>query len=281
MAEWRAEDHPRDVDGRFDDPERSPPEVVLPTPVPGVLDDDEREKVEDTFGVDSEQVTRDHVISHALAAISSVGTDDIVFFGGTALSRTHLTDLRLSEDIDLMAFGDRSAIADKIESALTRQLRRSFGTVTFTPRLKNTRHPDPSVMQVGDVRVQIQLLSSEGYPPWPTEVVDIEQRYSDAPPARLRVLTPAAFVASKLSSWSDRKAPRDLYDLWALAEAGYIDATASEVFRRWGPYTSASKVSFTRLPSAAEWSASLEHQCLPVVTPQEAADRVRDALQDL
>lgn len=26
-------------------------------------------------------------------------TDDIVFFGGTALSRTHLADARLSEDI--------------------------------------------------------------------------------------------------------------------------------------------------------------------------------------
>ncbi len=250
-------------------------------PVPGVLDDGEREQIEVTFGVDSEQVARDHVISHALAAISSVSTDDIVFFGGTALSRTHLTKLRLSEDIDLIALGDRSAIADEIEEAVTRQLRRSFGIVTFTPRLRETRHPHPSVMQVGDVRVQIQLLSSEGYPQWPTEIVDIEQRYSDAPPARLRVLTPAAFVASKLSSWNDREAPRDLYDLWALAEAGYIDATASDVFRRSGPYTSASQVSFAHLPSEAEWNASLDHQCLPTVTPEEASGRVRDALRRL
>ncbi|MDQ1205197.1 nucleotidyl transferase AbiEii/AbiGii toxin family protein [Microbacterium sp. SORGH_AS_0862] len=204
-----------------------------------------------------------------------------VFFGGTALSRTYLTNLRLSEDIDLIAFGDKSAIADEIENVLTRQLRRSFGKVTFTPRLRDAKHPDPSVMQVGDVRVQIQLLSSEGYPRWPTEVVNIEQRYSDAPPARLRVLTPAAFVASKLASWNDRGAPRDLYDLWALAEAGYIDANASEVFGRWGPYTSASKVSFARLPSTEEWSASLDHQCLPSVTPREAADKVRETIQDL
>ena len=250
-------------------------------PVPGILDDGEREQIEATFGVDSEQVARDHVISHALAAISSLSTDDVVFFGGTALSRTYLTELRLSEDIDLIALGDRSAIADEIEEAVTRQLRRSFGTVTFTPRLRETRHPHPSVMQVGDVRVQIQLLSSEGYPQWPTEIVDIEQRYSDAPPARLRVLTPAAFVASTLSSWNYREAPRDLYDRWALAEAGYIDATASEVFGRWGPYTRASQVSFAHLPSAAEWTASLDHQCIPAVTPEEAAGRVRDALRNL
>lgn len=221
--------------------------------VPGMLDGNEREAVEEMFGVDSDQVVRDHVISHALAAISTVGTDDVVFFGGTALARTHLTDVRLSEDIDLIALGDRGAVADRLETALTRQLRRSFGAATFAPRLRRARHPQPSVMQVGDVRVQIQLLSSEWYPAWPTEVVNVEQRYSDAPPARLRVPTPAAFVASKLSLWNDRGAPRDLSDLWALAEAGFVDAEASEVFGRWGPYTSMSKVSFAHLLPAGEW----------------------------
>ncbi len=281
MAKWNAEDHPRQGDGQFDEHERTPPEIVLPTPVPGVLADDERQQVEVTFGVDSDQVVRDHLISHSLAALSSLGTDEVIFFGGTALSRTHLTDLRLSEDIDLIALGNRSAVADKIAESLTRQLRRSFGAVTFTPQLRDTTHPAPSVMQVGDVRVQIQLLSSEGYPKWPTEVVDIEQRYSDVPPARLRVLTRAAFVASKLSSWNDREAPRDLYDLWALAEAGYFDADVAEVFGWLGPYTNASAVSFTRLPSVAEWYASLAHQCLLAVTPEQAAATVRDALQGL
>lgn len=101
-----------------------------------------------------------------------------------------------------------------------------------------------------------KLVWSVGYPDWPTEIVEIEQRYSDAPPARLRVLTSAAFVASKLSSWSNRGASRDLYDLWALAEAGMIDAEAAALFAKLGTYTSASKVPFTRIPTDAEWSRS-------------------------
>jgi len=249
-----------------------------PKPIPGVLDHDEQVAVEQRFGVAAEQVVRDHVISHALAAIASIGTDDVVFFGGTALSRTHLADVRLSEDIDLIARGDRGELADRIEAAIVTRFRRAFGTVTFTPRIRETRHPNPSVMQVGTARVQIQLLSSEGYPDWPTEVADIEQRYSDAPPARLRVLTPAAFVASKLASWNDRAAPRDLYDLWALAAAGKIDAEAEKVFGRYGPYTSTSKVAFTRLPTDAEWYDALAHQCTPVVTPAQAAGVVRGAI---
>lgn len=56
--------------------------MEAPAPIEGVLDDAERESVELRFGVSTEQVVRDHVISHALAAIATVDTDDLVFFGG-------------------------------------------------------------------------------------------------------------------------------------------------------------------------------------------------------
>lgn len=65
----------------------------LPTShsVPGVLSDAELRDVSRGFGVAADEVS-----------------DDVVFFGGTALCRTHLPDLRLSEDIDLIAVRDRS-----------------------------------------------------------------------------------------------------------------------------------------------------------------------------
>ncbi|WP_208382498.1 nucleotidyl transferase AbiEii/AbiGii toxin family protein [Microbacterium ulmi] len=195
------------------------------------------------------------------------------------MSRTHLPGLRLSEDIDLIALGDRRSVADRLESAISRQLQRTLGAVSFTPRLGDTRHPEPAVMQVADTRVQIQLVSSNGYPAWPTEVVEIEQRYSDAAPAQLQVLTAAAFVASKLSAWSDRGAPRDLYDLWAMSEAGMIDGEAMELFGRLGPYTSVSNVPFRRIPSDDEWEAALGHQGVIRVGPRDAARAVRDALR--
>ena len=72
----------------------------------------EMEQVATAFGVGMEQVRRDHLISHVLAAIASdISTDDLVFFGGTALSRTHLADARLSEDIDLIAHIPRGDMA--------------------------------------------------------------------------------------------------------------------------------------------------------------------------
>ncbi|MEZ3161691.1 nucleotidyl transferase AbiEii/AbiGii toxin family protein [Microbacterium sp. BWT-B31] len=246
-------------------------------PVRGILSPHDLDAVRHRFGVDDEQVRRDHVISHALAALSTIDSDSVVFIGGTALSRTHLTELRLSEDIDLIGRGSRTEVAREIQDALVTSLGRAVGVPRFEPDLAVTRHPASSVMSVRGARVKIQLLNGSEYPQWPTEVRDLEQRYADAPPARMRVLTAPAFAAAKLAAWHDRAAPRDLYDLWALAEQGIIDAEAAALFGRFGPLTDAARVTFSRRPSDAEWVAALSHQGVLRVGPVEAADVVRRA----
>lgn len=242
-----------------------------------MLDEDEAVFFAQKFGVAESQVRRDHVISHVLGALAMSVADDVVFFGGTALTRTYLPDLRLSEDIDLIALRDRSDAAEAIQRTVTRRLLRAVGSPVFAPDLPDTRHPEPSVMTVDDTRIQIQLLSHKGYPAWPSEMKPIEQRYSDAPSARLRVLTPAAFAAAKLSAWNDRRAARDLYDMWAMTTGGMIDAEAARLFSRHGPFSSAAAVSFDRIPAEQEWIAALAHQCRPKVSAAEAASVVQAA----
>jgi predicted nucleotidyltransferase component of viral defense system len=249
--------------------------------IPGVLDPQERLAVEHQFDVSARQVVRDHVISHALAAIAAAAQDEVVFFGGTALSRTLLPKLRLSEDIDLIALGNRREIGERIQTSITRRLLRPFGRAIFHPPLGTAPHPQPSILEVKSTRIQVQLVSGEGYPPWPRELANLEQRYSDSPPAQLQVLTPAAFVASKLVAWEDRRTPRDLYDLWALAEAGWITSEAAGLYGRYGQHTNVSKIEFDEMPSESEWAASLAHQCLIQTTPEHAAFVVRSAIATL
>ena len=108
--------------------------------------------------------------------------------------------------------------------------------------------------------VQVQLLGGEGYD-WPTEVVQIEQRYSDAPPARLRVLTADAFAAAKLGAWIDRGAPRDLYDLWAMSQRNLIGGSALQVFISHGPFGQPPPAwVFERSLDEGEWMSGLVHQ---------------------
>ena len=202
--------------------------------------------------------------------------DDVIFFGGTALSRTLLPDLRLSEDIDFIATSNRSTMASSIMSAFESGLARSHGEIESMPAPNRTSGSDPAILRVaGSTQVQIQLPSSAGYPAWPTTTTAIEQRYSDAPPAELTVLTPAAFVAAKMSVWLDRKSPRDLYDLWALGNLGLINAEALDLFKRFGPTGKSPTPSmFADLPSEPRWENLLSHQRRTKIGPAEAAASV-------
>ncbi|QEE61348.1 hypothetical protein FVA74_06965 [Salinibacterium sp. dk2585] len=94
-------------------------------------------------------------------------------------------------------------------------------------------------------------------------------------------LEETAFAAAKLSSWQDRNAPRDLYDLWAMTGAGMVDAAAAALFARFGPFTHVTDRSFDLIPSEDEWERSLGHQGRIRVGPEEASRRVRDALDRL
>ena len=108
-----------------------------------MLIDADRQSAKAAFGADDSQVERDHLISHALAAISNDLGERIKFYGGTALSRTFLPVGRLSEDIDLIAVGPRADVADALSRSLTRRLAGEFGRPTFQPGLVNARGAEP------------------------------------------------------------------------------------------------------------------------------------------
>ncbi|MCL2653508.1 MAG: nucleotidyl transferase AbiEii/AbiGii toxin family protein, partial [Propionibacteriaceae bacterium] len=178
------------------------------------LDPDEAARWAARFGVAEDQIRHDFVISHLLAAISPLA-NNVVFYGGTALSRTFLNDLRLSEDIDLLSVGARRPVATLIDDAIRIQLTPGFGPVTADPWLADVRHDtDACVFHVGDIDVKVQLIDGTNYTPWPTQSSTVALRYQGMRDVTMTTLTAAGFVAAKTTAWSDRNAPRDLYDLW-------------------------------------------------------------------
>ena len=244
-----------------------------------MIDETELRAVADAFGVADVQVLRDHLISHILGAISAELGDRVTFFGGTALARTLLPAGRLSEDIDLIAAHQRSTAAQLLERILPRRLARSHGTITWDPGPTATRGSRAALLRTDDgLTVKIQLLSEVGYPPWPSEIVELHQRYSDAPAARLRTLTAEAFVAAKTAAWVDRAAARDLYDLYLLALGGHITPAAGALFARFGPLGSTvPEWVFRNAPAEVEWRTQLAAQVRLRIGPEQALDVVRTA----
>jgi predicted nucleotidyltransferase component of viral defense system len=224
-------------------------------------------------------VERDHLISHLLAFLSQNLHDRVQFIGGTALARTHLPDGRLSEDIDLIAIDDRKAVAADLDAALPRALARTHGRLTLDPPLSRVANTGAAILRsAAGMVVRIQLLSARGRALWPTERRPLEQRYRDAPTAELTVPTLPAFAASKTATWADRRAPRDLWDLWALNRIGAIDAAALELYRRFGPTNQPpGHYVFETPPSDAEWQSQLAGQTRLTVDAADALEAVRDA----
>ncbi|MFC7486709.1 nucleotidyl transferase AbiEii/AbiGii toxin family protein [Knoellia sp. CPCC 206453] len=240
----------------------------------GLSFDDLRRETE-RFGVAEEQVRRDHVISHILATISEICADGVIFFGGTALSRTHLAHARLSEDIDLIATSTRADLLQMLVRALDRALMRTHGRPVWSPGFTD-RDTDAAVVSTAGVQVKLQVLRGEHYSAWPVERVAVEQRYSDASPAALTVPTLASFAGWKTAAWNDRAAPRDLYDLWALDEIGALTAEAAELFARFGTTGHEPRpFMFGSAPSEPSWLASLGGQTRLTVTAEQALDAVR------
>jgi hypothetical protein len=251
-----------------------------------MLDPDELDAVSAAYGAPEQQVRRDHLISHVLLAVSTLESPP-VFIGGTALSRTHLTTPelggRLSEDIDLMT-ADRRAVAGVLDSRLPGMLRREFPRTRWDVPLSGGRAVDPGQLVTGDgLRLRVQLLDlDKGHADWlrwPVEERQVLTRYSDVgTPCVLRVPTLDAFAGMKTAAFADRRTPRDLYDLAALARIGAVTPTAAELVRSvtgvlpapyWfdgGPLT--------------DWEGQLAHQTARLPSAQDCLSDVRYAFAE-
>lgn len=172
----------------------------------------------------------------------------------------------MSEDIDLLSVGPRGPVAERLDEAIREGTGRVLGPVDADPWLAGARRDTQACLfHFGDVDVRIQLIDGRWYTPWPTRVSRIEQRYAGVPPTELRTYTPQSFVCAKTSAWMDltRNAPRDLYDLWALARTGCINGDAARLYKRLGPtggYPTAALLP-DHPPAQPLWEAALSHQC--------------------
>jgi len=242
-----------------------------------MLEQDELTQVARAFGVSPTQVRRDHLISHLLYSLAESPSRDIVrFYGGTALARTHLPGLRMSEDIDLWASDPRRVLAD---------------LATDIPRRVRREYPDLQMSQVGRSELlarsldgsQVRIHIMEPPPEFlacirftPTHVM---LRYSDLPEwAGLLVPAIEGFVAAKHLAWADRSAPRDLVDLGGLAELAAFSVPGNEVVacvRGFGVI----EQELARVPDRTlrAWHADLAHQMASVPEPHRSLQRVRDS----
>lgn len=230
----------------------------------------------DHFGTSERQIRRDHMLSHVLLHLPEL-LPEAVFFGGTALCRTHLVGWRLSEDVDL----------------LVTELGRSAGVLEEElPTLLRREHPEARLewrpgeegrlgsLRVGDLEVRLQLVRSDAsYERYPVAPTDVHLRYEDLPHA-VRLVCPTAVGAGamKLSAWAERALPRDLCDLFGLLDAGFLTEETVEIAAAAGTRIQAHHFDGDRLPTEETWQAALGHQMREIPDRTHALSAVRRAV---
>ncbi len=222
-----------------------------------------------------EQIYRDHMISHILAALVDLEFG-CWFYGGTALNRSYIPQGRLSEDIDIMV----EDITVDIEALLGRQLLATLGATTWDLVSRRSWMHTYQVKTIdGAVKVQLVRFDRDDQR-WGWEETEVELRYACLPESvRMRLPERDGFVAMKLGAYTDRWAPRDLLDLANLARIGAITPAAIARYREVtgrGPVLA----DFERVqqPTREQWEAELSHQVADPGSPDVAATQVLEVL---
>ncbi|WP_254072978.1 hypothetical protein [Rhodococcus rhodochrous] len=88
---------------------------------------------------------------------------------------------------------NRTTLATELDTALKRSVARTYDRLIWEPTLAAVKDTEAANLRTtSGLSVKIQLLSSRDRTVWPAETRQLEQRYSDAPPATLTVPTLAA-----------------------------------------------------------------------------------------
>ncbi len=240
-----------------------------------MIDDHELRARAAALGVTEDQIRRDHLLSHLISALENLPA--VAFIGGTALNRTHLVGRRLSEDLDLYLTDDQLAVETVLQHLVT-ATRREFPDLRAIDR---NRREDVTTVWLRDSgpAVKTQLIARRHewsllqYEPTPVRLF-----YSDLPETvTLLVPTRAAFTSMKLTAYTERRSPRDLYDLSGLLVRGRLPSgTIRHVRHLLGRDLTLQE--FPGPPGPDEWEAELRHQVRDLDPVEEAHRRVIAAI---
>jgi len=233
------------------------------------------------LGIDERHVELDYVLQHLLAQLAR-DPGELIFRGGTALSRIYWPDFRISEDLDFIGEGDLLDLRGQAERAVGRAAEEMGFDVGLDiagwrdDRLRAAVTWSSALGRDGELLIDVVRHQRPGLPP---ASLPLDLRYPDLegePVPAIPVLQLREILANKWLMLGDRDEPRDLFDLWwALARAGarFEDIAVAHRATYGYPPMSASMEHATRLERG--WRQRLEHQLRDLPPFRGAMDEVR------
>lgn len=182
---------------------------------------------------------RDYCVSWFLVALARTPLRDrLAFKGGTALKKCFFADYRFSEDLDftLLVESGFEEIRDLLEPVFAEAKRASGMNLRFAreDRLAHENShtfylgyegPLPSPAGGREIKCDITIRERLVFRIEERAVIRGYEEYADLPEdAEIRVYGLGEVMAEKVVALMDRarNEPRDLYDVWYLADGGHV-----------------------------------------------------------
>jgi len=244
--------------------------------------------------VPEKSVEKDYAIHWLMAGLSQTAVHArLAFKGGTALRLCRFEGYRYSEDIDLTAmaavdkpaaftaFGEAGAWVHEKSAIQLNVVESSFDAHEDSFSFE-VGYTGPLGGDAGSRSIKVDLSTSERVL-FPIDELSLMPHYADLPAdVRIRCYSLEEVVVEKFRSLLNpaRREPRDVYDLWHLAEKAPVrveDVGASflekSAFKNLDPKTLLATMARKEKALASLWKSRLSHQ-VPDLPPFERAFRI-------
>ena len=185
------------------------------------------------LSVSDDIIEKDLILTLILAEFQKHGGvfSELIFKGGTLLSRNYLKYHRFSEDLDFTVLPEGPVKPEEIEPLVKRVLDRVYeeSGIDFSVNAVKFKHNKEHLYTQGSIyyrgprnapapsRIKLDISGSEKMAR-PTVLRNISHPYSDSlpKPAQIRCYAFEEVFAEKLRAMGERGRPRDLYDIVLL-----------------------------------------------------------------
>lgn len=190
----------------------------------------------DARRIPDDVIERDYVLAWFLTELATHPrlSTALAFKGGTALRRVHFGEYRFSEDLDFSLtrplpldelFSDLREVFESLHAKSGLQFQLDEATLTAH------KHTDTFFLtyqgplpKANSVKVNISRDETIVFPLEMKPVLQTYPEYSDLPPDAppLQVYAFHEIVVEKTLAITDRREPRDLYDLWFILQERHV-----------------------------------------------------------
>jgi predicted nucleotidyltransferase component of viral defense system len=244
-----------------------------------LIDDSEIRRRARDLDLQTSHIERDYVLCHLLVAITSC-RPRLVFRGGTALARVYWPDYRLSEDLDFIDEEGSEGVEKDLREAVAQAGESCGRDLVLKPgRFRSGWSRSTVSWPGGTILVDVNLGAEVAMTPEERRLV---LPYSDLADSHDAVVSQLSeILGNKWFMLSDRKEPRDLFDLWAALYKFDVpfDAIARGHQARYG-YVPVANFIDVAARLKGDWENRLAHQVADLPDFETTRRAVKERLQE-